>query len=57
MVDESEVLKNYSTPGLRKFELDRMNKKDQLYGMKMDKAAVDVILEELYGPEEEKDGQ
>lgn len=56
MVDENEVLKRYSTAGLRKFELDRMNKKDQLYGMKMDKAAVDVILEELYGPEEKKDG-
>lgn len=55
MTDENEVLKNYSTPGLRKAALDRTNKKDQLYGMKMDKKTVDIILEEMYGPEEKED--
>lgn len=55
MVDENEVLKRYSTAGLRKFELDRMNKKDQLYGMRLPKDVVDLILYELYGPEEKKD--
>lgn len=57
MTDENEVLKNYSTEGLRKKELDRAAKKDHLYGMRLPKEVVDKILDEIYGPEEkENDG-
>lgn len=54
MTTESDVLARYSTPGLKKCELDRQNKKDQLNGLGMAKfpADRDKILDQLYGAED-----
>lgn len=50
-MSEEEILARYSTPGLRKQELDRDNKKDQLNSLGMSRfpAERDVILDQLYG--------
>lgn len=51
VTDEQEVLNKYSTAGLRKFELDRYAKGDQLNGLKLDREQIKLILDQLYGPE------
>ena len=45
----------YSTPGLKKSELTRSSKKDQLLSLLGDRRRdeIEIILIELYGPEEE----
>jgi hypothetical protein len=45
---ETEVLAKYSTPGLRKHELDRMAKKLHLAGIQVVGEDADKILNELY---------
>lgn len=52
-MSEAEILARYSTPGLRKHELDRKNKKDQLNGLGMTRLPDerDAILDQLYGPD------
>lgn len=53
-MSEEEVLKNYSTPSLRRNQLGRFAKKEHLssHGIRGDEAK--KILDNLYGPEEEK---
>jgi hypothetical protein len=49
---ERVVLAQYSTPGLRKTELSRGAKKDQLGSLGIKGKRADDILDELYGPEQ-----
>jgi hypothetical protein len=50
---EEQILKLYSSPGLRKHELSRWAKKDWLsYAYpKMTKEEVTKLLDDIYGPE------
>ena len=52
---EADTIAAYSTPGLRKHELTRSSKKDQLLSLLGDRRRdeIEIILIELYGPEEE----
>lgn len=52
-MSEQEILDRYSTPGLRKHELDRDNKRDQLNSLGMSRLPEerDAILDQLYGPD------
>lgn len=48
---EQDILDRHSTPGLRKNQLDRSAKKDQLleaYGRHYPRADIEKILSELY---------
>lgn len=50
---EQDILGRYSTPGLRKNQLDRSAKKDQLlgaYGRHYPRDDIDKILNQLYPP-------
>lgn len=49
---ERKVLAQYSTPGLRRNELDRREKKEHLASLKIKGEAAEKILDELY-PEEQ----
>lgn len=53
---DQHIIDQHSTPGLKKNELTRSAKKDQLNGMKVRKDERDKILDELYGPEHVTDG-
>jgi hypothetical protein len=46
-----EILARYSTPGLKRHELTRAEKKFQLDGLKITGARAKEILDALYGPE------
>lgn len=48
---EDKILQRYSTPGLRKNELDRSAKKDQLAGQRLTPDEIHIILDKIYGPE------
>jgi hypothetical protein len=50
---EDKVLAEYSTPGLKKCELDRRAKKDQLDGLKLLPVDRDEILEKLFGKDKD----
>jgi hypothetical protein len=51
MTYEEYILENYSTPGLRKCELNRFAKKDHLGGLRVSADEAKKILDTLYGPE------
>lgn len=46
---EQEIIDRHSTPGLRRNELTRYAKKEQLDSLNVPAADRDKILEELYG--------
>ena len=46
---EEEVLRQYSTPGLRKNALTPREKRDQLRGMGLPAEDIEAILDRVYG--------
>ena len=48
---EHDILAKYSTPGLRKTELTRPEKREQLERIGFPKERIPEVLDELYGPE------
>ena len=49
-----EIFDKYSTPGLRRKELSRWEKREHLARLKVNKDEIDTILVQLYGPEDEQ---
>jgi len=47
-MNEDDVLRNYSPPGLRKNQLNRAAKRDHLDGLKVPRDEREKILDELY---------
>ena len=50
---EQDIIDKHGDPRLKRNELSRSAKKDHLNGQKVDPIARDLILDEMYGPENE----
>jgi hypothetical protein len=48
---DQPIIDRHSAPGLKRNELSRSAKKEQLNGMRVPKEERDKILDQLYGPE------
>jgi hypothetical protein len=53
---EQAIVDRYSTPGLRRNQLDRAAKRDHLAGLKLPAHEVAKIMAELYGDDEPPKG-